>query len=150
MSTTVADVAAFILDNSRPMTTMKLQNWFITRRPNPFVEQDKPLVDTEFFAWINGPVSKELFNFHRGLFMIRRRDLNAPNVQTPTPEEQQIILDVLTYMGDYSANQLSERTHRESPWINTRKGLGPTELGNKPITQKAMRSFYKNNPVHIF
>lgn len=150
MSTTVADVAAFILDNSRPMTTMKLQNWFITRRPNPFVEQDKPLVDTEFFAWINGPVSKELFNFHRGLSMIRRRDLNAPNVQTPTPEKQQIILDVLTYMGDYSANQLSERTHRESPWINTRKGLGPTELGNKPITQEAMRSFYKNNPVHIF
>lgn len=76
--------------------------------------------------------------------------MNAPNVQTPTPEEQQIILDVLTYMGDYSANQLSERTHRESPWINTRKGLGPTELGNKPIMQEAMRSFYKNNPVHIF
>lgn len=50
MSMTVADVAAFILDNSRPMTTMKLQNWFITRRPNPFVEQNKPLVDTEFFA----------------------------------------------------------------------------------------------------
>lgn len=144
----VADVAAYILDNSVSMTTMKLQKLVFYSQAESLCRTGKPLVDTQFYAWINGPVSRDLFNLHRGFFLIRRRDLKITDtVKEPSLEDKKIIDDVLNALGGLTGNQLSERTHNEDPWKNARQGLAPDQIGTEPITQEAIRSYYLKNPV---
>lgn len=41
-----------------------------------------------------------------------------------------------------TAAELSKLTHAEQPWLDARKGLGPSELGQRTISHDAMASFY--------
>ncbi|MDK8082002.1 Panacea domain-containing protein [Alloscardovia omnicolens] len=148
MMVSVANVAAYILENSKPMTTMKLQKLVYYVQAMSLYRTGKPLVDTEFYAWINGPVSRELFNLHKGLFMIRRRDLQGVNPDEQIGVEDKKIIDsVLEILGDESGNDLSERTHEEDPWRDARQGLQPNQLGTTPITREAMLQYYRTHPI---
>ncbi|WP_246815517.1 Panacea domain-containing protein [Alloscardovia sp. HMSC034E08] len=148
MMISVANVAAYILEKSKPMTTMKLQKLVYYVQAMSLCRTGKPLIDTEFYAWINGSVSRELFNLHKGLFMIRRRDLQGVNPDEHIDEASKEIIDeVLIILGNETGNSLSERTHNEKPWIDARAGLRANQLGTTPITNQAMMQYYSANPI---
>jgi uncharacterized phage-associated protein len=71
----VVDVAEYILELHGPMPTMKLHKLLYYCQAYCLVTQDRPMFDLDFQAWVNGPVIPELFELHRGKFLIRHGEL---------------------------------------------------------------------------
>lgn len=51
---------------------------------------------------------------------------------------------VLAFYGDQNSQWLSDLTHKEDPWRKARKGLGPTDRGNREITHESMMEYYSS------
>ena len=76
----------------------------------------------------------------------RGRDLDAL-IDELTDAERALIDSVCSALGSLTGAELSERTRLESPWLNAREGLAPSDPSNAVITQEAMRSYYQEHPV---
>jgi len=137
---TVHDVAAYILDQRGPMSAMKLEKLVYYSYAWHLVWDEERLFDARIEAWANGPVVRELYQAHRGKFMIDSWPRGNPDALTPT--ERETVQAVLDYYGDKSPAWLSELTHKESPWRDARHGLAPGERGEQPITDESMAEYY--------
>lgn len=135
----VHDVAAYILKEHGPMTAMKLEKLIYYSQAWSLVWDEKPLFDERVQAWANGPVVRELYDRHRGMF--RMTSWNG-NPDALTPEEKETVNSVLRFYGKLSSQQLSDLTHREAPWVEARKGLEIAERGNHEITHASMAEYY--------
>jgi uncharacterized phage-associated protein len=71
----VVDVAEYILLAHGPMTTMKLHKLLYYSQAHHLVTRGEPMFDLDFQAWATGPVIPELFELHRGRFLIRHGEL---------------------------------------------------------------------------
>lgn len=146
----VVDVAAYILDEYGPMTTMKLEKLaYYSQAYSLSRGNGVPLFDEDFQAWVNGPVAPELYQEHRGKFLVRKGDLSSAVAgHAPlTASEKALIDTVCKELSPLSGNQLSERTHAESPWRDARAGIGPTERCDAIISKRAIREYYAAHPV---
>lgn len=145
----VVNVAAYILDHYGPMTTMKLQKLAYYSQAYHLSAHGEPLFGEDFQAWVNGPVSVELYGRHRGKFMLRPGELGAA-VTGHAPLEgwaRQEIDAVCGVLARRSGNELSGRTHREAPWMDARRGLGPADRCSRVIPKDAMEEYYSAHPV---
>lgn len=144
----VTTVALYILANSTPMTTMKLHKLVYYVQALSLQRTGKPLINTEFYAWINGAVSRDLFNLHKHLMIIRYRDLKHDTAVEQLDEpSQHIINTVLTLLGNETGNELTARIRNEQPWIDARQGLQANQLGTTPIPCEAMLRYYRTHPI---
>ena len=138
------DVAAYILRKQRPMTAMKLQKLVYYSQVWSLVWDDKPLFGERVEAWANGPVVRKLYDAHRGHYQVNRipggfsRKLNS--------EQRDTIDAVLEYYGDKPSQWLSDLSHMERPWRDTRArhGLGAGERGNAIIRRADMAEYYSS------
>lgn len=140
----VFDVAAYILQKTGSMTTMKLQKLVYYSQAWSLVWDEKPLFVEGIEAWANGPVVRELFDYHRGRYEISAMPIGNPRLLNQ--EQQETIDAVLEYYGDKSAQWLIELTHMEDPWIQARKGLPPLERGNRVISLDTIADYYSSLP----
>lgn len=141
MSTrTVHDLAAYILGECGSMTHMKLQKLVYYSQAWALVWDEEPIFSEKIQAWANGPVVRELWDAHKGEYIIERSASgDAAKLKT---EHRDTVDSVLKYYGKRSAVWLSELTHKEEPWKNARKGLKAGERSNKTITHSAMANYY--------
>jgi uncharacterized phage-associated protein len=112
-----------------------VQGWSLALRSKPmFVERVE--------AWAHGPVVPVVYHAFSGFGFqpILLRDIGLP--ANLVDEEMQFIGSVWQQYKQFSASSLREMTHKESPWMNARVGLGPADRCEKEITQKAMRDFF--------
>ena len=138
----VLDVAAYILLKSGPMTAMKLQKLVYYAQAWSLVWDDKPLFSERIEAWANGPVVRKLYDEHRGRYRVSRigggfsRKLNR--------EQRDTVDAVLAYYGDKSSQWLSDLSHMEQPWRETRARhrLAAGERGNAVIRYADMAEYY--------
>ena len=138
----VFDVAAYILEKVGTMTTMKLQKLIYYSQAWSLVWDEKPLFEEGIEAWANGPVVKDLFDYHRGMYEISMMPIGNPRLLN---QEQQDTVDaVLEYYGNKSAQWLIELTHMEDPWIQARKGLPSLERGNRVISLDTIADYYSS------
>lgn len=135
----VHDVAAYILAKLRPMTAMKLQKLVYYTQAWSLVWDDQPLFNERIEAWANGPVVRDLYDRHRGMFRVRHWNGNPDNLSR---SQRETIDAVIGYYGDKSSQWLSNLTHREDPWVDARAGMAPTERGAQEITHAAMAEYY--------
>jgi len=49
---------------------------------------------------------------------------------------------ILETYGTKRPQWLSDLTHKETPWIEARAGLGEGERGNREISQQSMYAYY--------
>ena len=126
---------------------MKLQKLAFYAQVQHLVTTGAPLFPEDFQAWRGGPVVPELYALHRGMFLIRPGELVSGDSSALTDVERALIDGVCSALGDMTGAELSERTHLESPWLNARKGLAPSDPSNAVITQEAMHSYYLEHPV---
>jgi hypothetical protein len=92
----------------------------------------------------------ELFNRHRGRFTIRKEELliSLPErCATLEYEQVKIIEEVCAKLGNLTGNQLSERTHKEDPWIRARIGISANQGSEEIISKKSMRDYYLKHPI---
>jgi uncharacterized phage-associated protein len=138
---TVHDIAAFILGRRSPVTAMKLQKLVYYAQAWSLVWDEAPIFNEQIEAWANGPVVRELYDLHRGMFKVTAWQ-GDPNALTPSEEET--IDRVLELYGGLSSQQLSNLTHQEKPWRDARKGLSPDERGSKVISHASMYEYYSS------
>lgn len=140
----VFDVAAYILSSQGEMTAMKLQKLVYYCQAWSLVWDEQPLFNESIRAWANGPVVRELFEAHKGEFMIVAEPKG--NVARLHPTQIETIDEVLRYYGERSSQWLSDLTHMEDPWRDAREGLSDGERGDKEITRAALAEYYGSLP----
>lgn len=140
----VFDVAAYILSriSGKECSTMKLHKLLYYSQAWSLVWDEKPLFSEKIEAWANGPVIREVFNFHKGLFSISYNDLLIGNDSLLDDEQKATVDSVIKFYGDKSAQWLSDLTHMEEPWIKARTGLGSLERGTREILLDDMCNYY--------
>ena len=135
----VFDVAKYILDSIvGEISTMKLQKLCYYSQAWSLA-WGETLFNEDFEHWVNGPVCRELFNEYQGKFSIASDDINDILLDSnhPLTEEQINTIDkVIEAYGKYSGAQLSELTHKETPWKDTKY--------NQIINKEIMGKFYRS------
>lgn len=138
----VFDVARYILHQKGPMTTMKLQKLVYYCQAWSLVWDEKPLFTEEIQAWASGPVVRELYDIHKGSFVIS--DIPQGDMSNLKPEEKETIDAVLGAYGDKSAQWLADLTHMEKPWNDAREGIEPGDNCENEITPASMHEYYSS------
>ncbi len=137
---TAHDVAAYILTKRGSMSAMKLEKLVYYSQAWSLVWDERPLFPESIEAWANGPVVRDLYERHRGQFIVTRWPWGNPDVLTK--DERDTVDAVMEFYGKQSALWLSNLTHQEDPWINARHGLGPGQRGEREITHADMAEYY--------
>lgn len=134
------DVANYILDKHGNMTAMKLQKLLYYSQAWSLVWDERALFPETIEAWANGPVIPEIYNAHRGQFILNNWPRgNAKKLDSTAIET---VDAVLKYYGDKSAQWLSDLSHKEKPWMKARNGMSQSERGNVEITPADMMDYY--------
>lgn len=124
--TTIDDVASHVVGHfGSGISTMKLQKLCYLAQGWSLALLNRPLFDSEFQAWKNGPVSPELFAHHRREFTVSAWPWGAAK---NLDSRELIVVDaMLRNYEALSGVELSELTHRDgTPWSLTRASVGAT------------------------
>lgn len=136
----VHDVAAALLAEVGPVTTMKLQKLVYYSQAWHLVFHGEVLFGDAIEAWPQGPVTRSLYDKHR-----RQRQVSHwpyGDSSTLTAPEKQTVRWVAEKYGPFSAESLSQMTHMETPWRIARGLLSPDEHCSTPIDRQQMKHFY--------
>lgn len=137
----VLDVAQYILSKRGEMSTMKLQKLIYYSQAWSLVWDGRPLFAEEIQAWANGPVVRELFHAHQGQFQVSEVEGDSTKLDTTQIETIDAVLEAY---GDLSGFQLSDLTHRELPWLETREKAHaePGARCSEAIPLETIQEFY--------
>ncbi len=140
----VFDVAKYILEKQDPMTTMKLQKLVYYSQAWSVVWDEKPMFAEKIEAWASGPVVRELYDEHKGIFQIS--SLEKGNTDNLKIEEKETIDAVLQAYLHKPAQWLSDLTHMEKPWNEAREGIPIGQNCENEITLASMSEYYSGLP----
>ncbi|HSN93121.1 MAG TPA: type II toxin-antitoxin system antitoxin SocA domain-containing protein [Anaeromyxobacteraceae bacterium] len=141
---TAKDVAAHILRHAGAMSAMKLQKLVYYAQAWSLALRGAPLFRERVQAWAHGPVVYELFELHRGRYVVVSL---PPPVRELTRDERALVDGVVSYYGTMTAEALSTLTHGEKPWQAARAGVPDGKRASAVISVEAMRLFYASQPV---
>ena len=134
------DVAAYILEKQGATTSMKLQKLVYYSQAWSLVWDERPLFDERVEAWANGPIVRDLYDEHRGQFMVET--WAAGNTNNLDHDAIETIDKVLEFYGPKDSHWLSTLTHKETPWRDARTPLAEDERGDAEITPASMMEYY--------
>lgn len=147
---TVVDIAEYF-SSFENMTHKKLQKlvyyayaWYIAlynERADNIV--NRLCVDTQFEAWVHGPVCRTLYNLcsdNYGMVPKYEGNLN-PLI---TGEIKKFLDDIYKIFGKYTGNDLEYMTHNEMPWQNARDNLPASAPSRKTISESDMFTYYNS------
>lgn len=101
---------------------------------------NEPLFIEDIQAWAHGPVVPEVFHAFKEYGW---HPLPAPEV---IPSFDANILDVLEQVydiyGEFSAKNLENMTHLDSPWIDARKGLSEEARCENVIPKEEIKKYF--------
>lgn len=124
------------------LTPLKLQKLAYYCQAWSLVWRERPIFNEDFQAWANGPVSPELFNKHKGIYILNNSFLSEYSGFNFSDQDRHTIEAVLGFYGERDPFYLSELTHKEWPWRSAR---GRTPLGEPStnlITKESMQEYY--------
>lgn len=138
----IFDVAKYILHVKGKMSTWKLQKLCYYCQAWHYAWTEKPLFSEDFQAWTNGPVCPELFQKHKGKFIISENDLDDCATYALSDDEKESVDIILRDYGNMEPYDLRELSHSESPWKDARGNLPEDAKCNKIITKDSMGEYY--------
>lgn len=137
---TSTDVAKYILDKQGFMSTMKLQKLVYYSQAWSLVWDGEPLFQERIEAWRDGPVVRELWNAHRGKFVLDTIEFSDADA---LGEDQRATVDqVLASYGTLDGATLSRMTHEERPWIEARGETPEGDACENEITHESLVAYY--------
>jgi uncharacterized phage-associated protein len=140
--TSAHDVAAYIVKKHGALSAMKLEKLVYYSQAWSVVWDEAPLFPERIEAWANGPVVPELYDVHRGQFVVKSWPKGDPD--RLSQDQRDTVDAVLKFYGDRSAQWLSDLTHSERPWRDARKGMDDGERGNREITLASLEEYYSS------
>ena len=138
----VFDVAAYILGKAGIISAMKLQKLVYYSQAWSLVWDDKPLFDSKIEAWAFGPVAPQLYEAHRGEFLVKAIDRG--DGERLNRDQRETVDAVLDFYSGMAPHDLSQLTHDERPWKEARTGLEPGERGHNEIPWDSMAEYYSS------
>ena len=141
-------VIAYIFSALHEVTPLTLQKLLYYIQGNYAAIYDKPLFDAPCEAWVHGPVYRNVYNLFRDFkYNPIDDDRFVPLKESAlplTPEAKEVVDRVLDTFGMYSGKVLESITHKETPWLDARKGFLPDETSHAEISLDAMKAYFKN------
>jgi uncharacterized phage-associated protein len=141
----VFDTAKYILSEIGEVSTMKLQKLCYYSLVEGLTSPNGVAIFPEKIeAWANGPVCRDLWNLHKGLFYIDKSKI--PNSllskkEIPVEYKRYINLAIEKY-GDLSGAELSAKSHGEKPWQDAIKNVNSVKNSTRIITHKVIIDYY--------
>ncbi|MFZ7972763.1 Panacea domain-containing protein [Fusobacterium watanabei] len=111
---------------------MKLQKLLYFSQRETLAILNKPLFNEEFEGWKYGPISREV----RTVFT---KDAINTDTEDIKSENKYIINNVILEYGSLASWKLSEISHKEVSWLNSRKDLKDGENGDRKIKLEDIR-----------
>ena len=143
MAQSITDVAAFILNRTGTITTMKLHKLaYYAQAAHIVALGGTPLFPEDFYAWRGGPVAPTLFALHRNLLIIHPGELPYGDPNRLTDEDKNLIIHICTTLGGMTGAELSERVCAEDPWLHARGDKEAHDPGDTLIPKIAMGVYY--------
>lgn len=95
------------------------------------------LINTDFEAWVHGPVSRELFFKYKG-----KKEISKKIQEIELCEKEKLILNA-TYLiyGKLTGDALESLTHSEFPWLNARNGIDEATYSEEVINFEEIQKF---------
>lgn len=110
-------------DGIDPMTQMKLHKLLYYVQGTFLAIHGEPLFNDEILHWKHGPVVRSIFDRFKGEKVIGQEitDNERANYSKldGDPDAKEVLDAVFDNYSDYSAAQLRNMTHHETPWMET-------------------------------
>lgn len=138
----VLNVAEYVLEKIGETTTLKLQKLVYYCQAWSLAWDGDKLFDDDFEAWANGPVCKRLFDIHKGEFTISPDKLSDYKYDKFTEDQIETMDNVIGYYNKYTPQELSDLTHKERPWRESRRDCRPGDKCSNIIPKETMQDYY--------
>ena len=146
-TTSVQDVAAYILSKTGTTTAMKLQKLVYYAQAWHLVVKRGPLFRDAVRAWEQGPVVYSLYTKHKTM-----RNVGGwpwGDASHISRDDAALLDAVIGIYGNMTPEQLSELTHREDPWSKTPHGRADGEIASQEIPHSVMIRYYAPRKMEI-
>ena len=143
MAQSITDVAAFILNRTGTITTMKLHKLaYYAQAAHIVAHSGTPLFPEDFYTWRSGPVCPLLFILHRNKFIIRPGELPQGDPDRLSDEDKNCIIRVCAALGHMTGAELGDRVRSEDPWLRARGNKKAHDPGDTLIPKITMGVYY--------
>lgn len=148
----VQDVARFFvnlaaqqaeLKQNDPMTNMRLQKMLYFAQGHMLARHGVPLFEDDIEAWQYGPVVRNTYLAYKGNEGNSIPEGDKVNLDAFTPDELNLLLDVMAAYEQYSTSGLVELTHKQTPWQNSFQDDEKTTISKDAIYQ----AFHNSKPL---
>lgn len=133
----IVDVAAFVAQRyqeiaSEPVDEMKLHKLLYFIQRETFAILGRPAFEGVFEGWKYGPVSREVRgDFCSGEIVVKTKEVSE--------DIQYISNNVIIEYGSLASWKLSQLSHEEKSWRNSRKGMADNENGSVCLSNEDIR-----------
>lgn len=138
--------ASFLVGRLGTISTFHMQKLLYYAQGCHLALHREPLFDEPIEAWSNGPVVRDVFARHKGMFNLKSP---WPDSQTLKDAETELGSDairalkvVADSLGCWAVESLIDSTHNESPWIQARHGLAPEEYSDEEMRHDEMIEYF--------
>lgn len=125
------------------MTHKKLQKLCYYAQAWCYALKNYRLLDSDFQAWIHGPVSPALWEKFKQFGYSTISIKNKYNIVI-SEEDEELLEDVWETYGNRTGNALEALSHREVPWIEARRGYAENEKCTVVISPESMKDYYRS------
>ena len=134
----IVDIAQYIYEEYKKISgttidEMKLHKLLYLVQREALAITGQPLFAEEFEGWKYGPVCREVRNCYTedGMF--------CDDIKEISIESAYIVNNIIQQYGAYESWKLSELSHREISWQNSRKGSPDGHNGNRTLRLNDIR-----------
>lgn len=131
------------------LTQMKIHKLMYYAQGVNLAISSKRLFDEELLAWKHGPVVRSVYDKYQGTKELDS-EITAEQLEdylkiAEDPNSRMILEVVYEQFGSYSAGQLRNMTHEETPWKEAwQKSEGSSQINDDTIAQ-----YFKENIVEV-
>ncbi len=118
------------------ISNLKLQKLIYYAQGFSLALFNKPLFSEEIEAWTHGPVIPSLYHEYKGYGSASIPESENVDLSMFSDDEKELLDEVYSVYGQFSAWKLRNMTHEEQPWIEAEKYAAV-------ISQDSMKAYFK-------
>lgn len=127
------------------MTLLKLLKLLYYAEGCSLALENRSLFEEKIIACEHGPVVEEVWRSFDNAYdlQVGEGDL-VESLSKITEQDNELLEDVYSVFGKYSASGLRNKTHAESPWLNATQG---GRKFNTEIPRSAIKQYFEENYI---
>lgn len=137
-------ISEYIIEVGKEITPLALQKILYYSQGFYKVFFGKFLFNDDCQAWIHGPVYVNIYEKYKEFKSANISiNINYDISDLISDDKRDILEAIVKYFGYYNGKALEKMSHYETPWINARKGLLPTENSNNIINKESIKDYFE-------